>query len=97
MYYDGAWGSICDDGWTDLNSQTVCRILGYDGATDSSIAQYDSNTDYKLLYVYCNGNEANLLNCSYDLYSDYYVGYCSSFEHIFIACGSSELNMYFEV
>lgn len=90
MYYDGAWGSVCDDGWTDLNAETVCRILGYQDATANSIGNYHSNTDYQLLYISCNGNEANLLNCSHELYSDYFTGYCSSYEHVYIACGTSE-------
>lgn len=27
----GVWSSVCDDGWTDRNSEVVCRQLGYEG------------------------------------------------------------------
>lgn len=32
IYYNGEWGSICDDHWTLVEANIVCRELGFPGA-----------------------------------------------------------------
>jgi hypothetical protein len=31
IYHDNQWGTVCDDGWSEANTMTVCRQLGYNG------------------------------------------------------------------
>ena len=32
IYYSGEWGTICDDHWTRVEANIVCRQLGFPGA-----------------------------------------------------------------
>ena len=29
ILYDGVWGTICDDSWSDEDARVVCQALGY--------------------------------------------------------------------
>ena len=91
VYYDG-WGFVCDDGWSNLNSNVTCRILGYNSALSTATSYYNSYGDFKLNYVTCSGTEIDILECSHTLYSTYGYAYCSSNEHIYITCSSGKFN-----
>ena len=83
VYFDGEWGYVCDNGWTEVNGDVVCSILGYDGATSSSGSHFSSDVNYKLNFINCVGEEEDLLDCPYRLYTP---NSCSISVHVTISC-----------
>eukprot|EP00731_Ephydatia_muelleri_P028213 Em0019g1086a len=62
--YNGAWGTVCDDSWVDVNAGVVCRQLGLSGGTAYSLALYGKGTGSILLDdVQCTGSETSVWNC----------------------------------
>uniref|UniRef100_A0A8D0LB74 Neurotrypsin n=1 Tax=Sphenodon punctatus TaxID=8508 RepID=A0A8D0LB74_SPHPU len=65
IYYNGDWGAVCDDGWTDLGAQVVCRQLGFSGAAKARTMAYfgEGHGPIHLDNVECSGTERTLGEC----------------------------------
>jgi hypothetical protein len=62
------WGTVCDDGWSTIDANIVCRQLGYSNAdaTARSNAYFGQGSGSILMtYVGCTGSESRLIDCSY--------------------------------
>ncbi|KFP07009.1 Neurotrypsin, partial [Calypte anna] len=65
VYYTGQWGTVCNDGWTELNTQVVCRQLGFKyGKSAPASFSEGRSVPIWLDDVSCSGKETNLLQCS---------------------------------
>ena len=65
VYYNGEWGTVCDDGWDDTDAGVVCRQLGF-GSSGTAIGSAGFGQGSGLAWlggVTCFGNESNILNC----------------------------------
>ena len=66
IYYNGEWGTVCDDGWDTADATVVCRQLGfYSSVRAYGSARYGQGTGPILLSrLSCIGNEPNLTDCN---------------------------------
>ena len=67
IYHNGAWGTVCDDGWSDADASVVCRQLGYSGAASARTQAFFGQGSGPIYYddVVCSGSETRLADCSH--------------------------------
>ncbi|XP_068613041.1 neurotrypsin-like [Brachionichthys hirsutus] len=96
VFYRGQWGTVCDDGWTDSNTQVVCRQLGYrlgktllsDGRDVAPVQHFGLGSGPILLDdVSCSGKEPSLLLCNR---REWFRHDCTHHEDVNIACSNGE-------
>ncbi|KAK9400535.1 neurotrypsin-like [Crotalus adamanteus] len=67
VYYNGLWGMICDDEWTNLDASVVCQQLGH-SETGTALRQSPSSPEllpFHFQSANCRGDEKMLSQCSY--------------------------------
>ena len=82
VLYDGVWGSVCDDGWSDADAKVFCRQLGLAGGV-ATLRVGGGNDPIWMHRVRCLGNETNLGNCEFRGWG---VHNCSHVEDAGVEC-----------
>ncbi|XP_033115377.1 soluble scavenger receptor cysteine-rich domain-containing protein SSC5D-like [Anneissia japonica] len=85
IYYNGEWGTVCDDRWDYNDALVVCRELGYGYPVQTLTYAYQGNA-YQSIFldeVDCSGSESRLSSCSYPTIGDHDCGHT---EDVAIEC-----------
>ena len=79
VYYNGLWGTVCDNGWDLNDAEVVCTELGY-GPTIAAIYPYHvisgnnvgpEGNQFRFDEVNCVGTEVTIANCLHGEWSDH--------------------------
>ena len=67
VFYNGKWGTVCDDDFDILDANVVCRMLGFPGAIsalpEAHFGAGNENQDIVLDDLWCQGHESSLVSC----------------------------------
>ena len=90
VYYRGAWGTVCNNGWDWSDADVVCKELGYPSAAAVRRSAYfgQGSGQIWMSNVACGGSEANVTLCSS---SGWGVHSCSHSEDAGVTCSSVRL------
>lgn len=89
VYAGGAWGTVCDDLWTGLNAEVVCRQLGFRRALKAAKhSEFGQGWSLHILLddVQCTGTEASLLDCKH---AGLGTHNCDHHEDAGVVCGNA--------
>ena len=87
IFYNGNWGTVCDDAWDIKDARVVCRQLELpDAVSAPRIARFGRGSGEILLDdVGCSGSESTIVNCQYRGWG---VEDCSHSEDASVICSS---------
>ena len=87
IYYNGSWGTVCDDGWDINDARVVCRQLGYPSALSAPHSARFGQGSGKIWLddVQCQGNETSIVNCRHRPWG---VHNCAHSEDASVICSS---------
>jgi hypothetical protein len=85
VYYDGQWGTVCDDSWGLSETGVVCRHLGYPAALNYHTRAYYGRGTGKIWMdgVKCFGTESNFSQC---VFNGWGINDCKHSEDVGVVC-----------
>lgn len=77
VFYQGAWGTVCGDGWGLREAQVVCRQLRCGPAVSAPLGAHFGPGFGKILLdnVHCSGEESHLALCAHDTWFTHSCGH----------------------
>ena len=92
IHRNGVWGTVCDDNWTIINAQVVCRQLGYGSSSVSVDFNVPAGTGPILMDdVNCISGQTNLLECSHNGFGDHN---CVHMKDVGVTCTQPSISTY---
>jgi len=82
--YNGTWGTMCDDYFSDTEARVVCYMLGYGHSGQDIGRRYGAgNGQIWLDAVQCNGMETTIAACRHN---DWRSHHCRHYQDVSVSC-----------
>lgn len=93
VYFEGVWGTVCDDLWDEKEAQVVCQQLGCGDAVSTLGEAYFGQASGPILLddVQCSGTEVSLGQCSH---AGWFIHNCGHEEDIGVVCSGKSLPIF---
>ena len=88
VFYEGRWGTVCDDDWDIKDAKVVCRSLNLPTTDTRSFGYARFGRGVGRIWldnVACNGNEPSLVQCRHNGWG---VENCGHYEDASVVCGN---------
>jgi len=87
VYYNGTWGTVCDDYFSDSAARVVCYMLRFDYVGQNIGNRYGAGSGPIWLdKVQCNGTENDIRDCRHRGWGR---EYCGHYEDVSVSCNTS--------
>ena len=88
IYSNGEWGTVCRRQWSKINSQVVCKQLGYEYyyASEATRGIPAGKGPILMENVTCYDDQINLLACPHSGFENHN---CGHLEDVAVQCSSS--------
>ncbi|XP_025102094.1 deleted in malignant brain tumors 1 protein-like isoform X3 [Pomacea canaliculata] len=93
LYFNGEWGTVCDNGFDKRGARVACRMLGFNSTEPGIVwtTKYGQGSGPILLQnIACNGAETSLDQC---FHSEFYPKQCSHMEDVGVICNTEPMKV----
>ncbi|XP_013395065.1 putative DMBT1-like protein [Lingula anatina] len=66
VFYNGEWGTVCDDSWDNNDARVACRMLGYSDRSATAVGSAKFGRGSGSIHMdelACTGRERSLKDC----------------------------------
>ena len=77
IFYNGEWGTVCNDHFDIRDAEVICRMMGFPGAATAEGRFGAGNSSQKIFLddLWCSGNEASIASCSFRRWGSHNCGH----------------------
>ena len=77
VFFNGEWGTVCDDDWDLNDARVVCRQLGYATAVSAPHSAHFGSGSGRIWLddVICTGSEGSIADCQHNGWGSHNCGH----------------------